>query len=160
MPNFVRLAHIKGDELVEDCALNSNDKPRVIINKFYGKMSKREIANAKSRSAISQKVRRKRQKKLGKVPVAHTVEEIIIPESQHFTIVKDGQEANEGETFYYEDSTTESPYRVILFTTKSNLEILQRHRNWLADGTFEIAPKLMKQLYTIHTVMQYKTDEI
>ncbi len=79
MPNFVRLAHIKGDELVEDCALNSNDKPRVIINKFYGKMSKREIANAKSRSAISQKVRRKRQKKLGKVPVAHTVEEIIIP---------------------------------------------------------------------------------
>ena len=74
MPNFVRLAHIKGDELVEDWLWNSKDKPRVIINKFYGKMSKREI-------------------------------------------------------------------------TKAN-------------GTLEIAPKLMKQLNTIHTVKQYKTDEI
>jgi hypothetical protein len=28
-------------------------------------------------------------------------------------------EANEGETFYYEDSKTESPFRVIVFTTNS-----------------------------------------
>ena len=35
-------------------------------------------------------------------------EEINILESQYFTIVKDGQEANEGETFYYVDSRTES----------------------------------------------------
>jgi hypothetical protein len=160
LPNFVRLAHIKGDELLDVCATNSKDKPRDILNKYYSKMTKREIANAKSRNAASQKIRRQRNKKLGKVPVAHTTEEIVIPESQHFTIVQDGQSANEGETFYYEDSKTESPFRVIVFTTNSNLKILQKHRNWLADGTFDIAPKLMKQLYTIHTVMQYKTKEI
>jgi hypothetical protein len=89
-------------------------------------MTKREIANAKSRSAASQKIRRKRNKKLGKVPVAHTTEETVLPESQHFTILQDGQSANEAETFYYEDTKKESPNRVIVFTTDSNLKILQK----------------------------------
>jgi hypothetical protein len=55
MPNFFRLAHIKGDEILDDCATNSKDKPREILNKYYVKMIKREINKAKSKKAPSKK---------------------------------------------------------------------------------------------------------
>jgi hypothetical protein len=81
---------------------------------------------------------------------------IVIPENQKFTIVREDQNYDEGEPFYYEDSNLESPYRVIVFTTARNLALMEKHNNWYGDGTFNVAPKLMTQLYTIQIIIRQK----
>ena len=40
--------------------------------------------------------------------------------------------------------------RIIVFTTKANLDILQRTVHIYMDGTFKISPTIFFQLYTIH----------
>ncbi len=79
---------------------------------------------------MGQIVRRERKKKLGDEVVANEVGGIAIPENQKFTIVREDQNYDEGEPFYYEDSNLESPYRVILFTTGRNLALMEKHNNW------------------------------
>ncbi len=91
---------------------------------------------------MCQKVRRIRKGLLRQEAVATEVSQIVIPYEQHFTIEREDQQPDEGETFYYEDSQLESKYRVIVFTT--------------GDGTFDVAPKLMKQLYTILIIIADK----
>ena len=47
--------------------------------------------------------------------------------------------------------------RVIVFTTEGNLRLLQSNREWLGDGTFDLAPKrVFKQVYTIHIIYKNK----
>ena len=80
-PNYNRLNHLKGDKLLVEPATNSNDKPRDIVNKVFRLYSKDKIVSSKSRNALKQKINRARKKQLGDVPVATTLEGIVIPES-------------------------------------------------------------------------------
>ena len=41
--------------------------------------------------------------------------------------------------------------RLLIFSTQRNLDILQRSTNWAMDGTFDVAPPLFSQLYSIHS---------
>ena len=43
--------------------------------------------------------------------------------------------------------------RIIIFTTKRNLQLLSTTNFWYADGTFKTVPSLFNQLYTIHGVI-------
>jgi hypothetical protein len=137
-------------------ASGSNDKPRDIVKKCYTGLTEEEIATSKSRSALSQKVRRIRRRKLGDEVVANEVSEIVITVNQRYTIVRDDQEYDEMEPFYFEDTQLETPFRVIIFTTSRNLKLMERHRDWYGDGTFDVAPRLMKQLYTLLIIIQNK----
>lgn len=40
--------------------------------------------------------------------------------------------------------------RCLIFSTRTNLQLLSQSRHWYADGTFKTAPMLFEQLYTIH----------
>lgn len=42
--------------------------------------------------------------------------------------------------------------RILLFTTKSNIEQLKKSSYWIMDGTFKAVPTLFRQLYTIHVI--------
>ena len=42
--------------------------------------------------------------------------------------------------------------RLIIFTTEENLAMLKEIRDWMMDGTFDMAPMVFKQLYTIGLV--------
>lgn len=70
-----------------------------------------------------------------------SLEEIILPEEFSIT------EKNENFLFY--DSGSENN-RIIMFATKENLQFLSRSDGWHIDGTFETAPKLFHQVFTIH----------
>jgi len=54
--------------------------------------------------------------------------------------------------FYWDDSGKNDKNKIIVFTTKRNLELLdlEYHDQWLGDGTFDIAPTFFKQVYSIH----------
>lgn len=67
------------------------------------------------------------------------------------------QKTTRGELFYFDDSGSSHPNRVIMLTTQGNLKILKEHPDWLGDGTFEIAPSFFKQIYTIHIVFKKRS---
>lgn len=74
--------------------------------------------------------------------------DLIIPEIYKFTY--------KNELFLsYGSRNNES--RILIFTTKYNLNILQESDNWLGDGTFKTVPLIFSQLYTIHG---YKSDYV
>ena len=59
--------------------------------------------------------------------------------------------------FYWDDSGPSDETRVIVFTTEYNLRLLQTHRYWLGDGTFDLAPKrIFKQVNTLHILYNNK----
>ena len=70
------------------------------MKKFLLDLNESEIATSRSRSALTQQVRRLGAES-GKEVVATEVSEIVIPVNQHYTIVRDGQSYDEGDTFYY-----------------------------------------------------------
>jgi hypothetical protein len=45
-----------------------------------------------------------------------------------------------------------SDNRILIFSTKFNLNQLSQSEHWYADGTFKVVPKLFWQLYTIHGI--------
>lgn len=50
------------------------------------------------------------------------------------------------------DSGSEEQRILIIFSTRKNLEYMQRCEHWYADGTFKTNPLLFAQMYTIHAV--------
>jgi hypothetical protein len=52
--------------------------------------------------------------------------------------------------FMLHDSREDDSHRIIVFAPEFCLEQLRKHKHWQADGTFKFAPKLFKQVYTIH----------
>ena len=60
------------------------------------------------------------------------------------------------EDFVAHDGKSDKGARVIVFSTNRNLETLSTHPNWIADGTFYVAPKQFYQSYSIHAVIDGK----
>ena len=60
------------------------------------------------------------------------------------------------EQFILFDGKTDRDVRIIAFATNRNLHTLAEHNNWIADGTFYVAPKIFPQSYTIHSVIENK----
>ena len=57
------------------------------------------------------------------------------------------------EPFLLYDSGIDSPARILIFSTETNLKALTTTGHWFADGTFKTAPELFYQIYTIHTLV-------
>jgi hypothetical protein len=57
------------------------------------------------------------------------------------------------EPFLLYDSGIDSPARILIFSTETNLRALTTTGHWFADGTFKTAPELFYQIYTIHALV-------
>ena len=44
---------------------------------------------------------------------------------------------------------TDDKERILIFTTERNLEYLNKNQHWFVDGTFDVAPSVFTQLFTI-----------
>ena len=60
------------------------------------------------------------------------------------------------EPFVLYDGKTDRGVRVIAFSTTRNMKTLAQYPDWIADGTFYVAPKIFPQSYTIHPVVDLK----
>jgi MULE transposase domain len=54
----------------------------------------------------------------------------------------------------YDSGNDLLPGRMLIFATRTGLQLLSRSSEWFSDGTFSTAPVFFEQLYTIH-VVQY-----
>jgi hypothetical protein len=90
--------------------------------------------------------------------------EVSVTNNPVRSIIRDGNKELEclhktylDQMFYWDDSGRDDKTRVIVFTTEGNLRLLQSNREWLGDGTFDLAPKrVFKQVYTIHIIYKNK----
>ena len=62
----------------------------------------------------------------------------------------------DGRRFLLHDSGLDNEERFIMFGTNNNLDILREHRDWYADDTFKVAPRVFSQIYTIHAQVHAK----
>ena len=112
------------------------------------KESEAESANHLPKlDSLKQTIRRARKRSSNLPPEPATVEVLEIPEMFKFT--------NKGERFLLFDSGAVSGYRVIIFGTNANVELLNSSNIWIADGTFKAAPSLFYHLYVIHALKRF-----
>ena len=128
-------------------AIQSNDQPRVLIQKLQSKMSDQCIVSLPKKESIRRLIIRTRN--TGPGYNAQTLAELDIPESLQTT--------EKGKKFYYGDSGKSDKNRVIFFSTDENLKLLSTNNDWYMDGTFDIAPAIFKQVYTIHILFRGTT---
>ncbi|KAL5262662.1 hypothetical protein ACHWQZ_G008159 [Mnemiopsis leidyi] len=79
---------------------------------------------------------------------ATTSEDFILPSTCTST--------RRDEPFVLYDGKTDRGVRVIAFSTTRNMKTLAKYPDWIADGTFYVAPKIFPQSYTIHSVVDSK----
>lgn len=82
----------------------------------------------------------------------------IIPNPRDLSEVKlDDILTEKGEKFLLYDNGSDDQ-RLLIFATKSNLEIMKNCDGIFADGTFKVAPHLFHQLYTVHGMSHFRRE--
>lgn len=52
--------------------------------------------------------------------------------------------------FLLYESGTGNKFKILIFTTTENLDLMKSYDHWFCDGTFSVTPTLFSQVYTIH----------
>ncbi|CAG8855267.1 31189_t:CDS:2, partial [Gigaspora margarita] len=108
---------------IKELAKETNDQPAQVIQNTIISISEEIYPYVPSQNAL------------------RNLDDIDIPNSLCLTL--------NGENFLVRDSIIGED-RIILFTTKANIQHLSRALYWIMDGTFKTVPTIFHQLYTIH----------
>ncbi|RNA35807.1 hypothetical protein BpHYR1_001897 [Brachionus plicatilis] len=125
-----------------------DNPPRALIRESQQEITDELLSFLGKKEAITKMIIRERNKNLGVDKninyFAKCIEDLVVPQSLHYT--------KKDQLFYFDDSglKKKDKSRVIIFTTESNLKLLNSYSQWYADGTFDISPSFFTQIYTIH----------
>lgn len=123
-------------------AVTTSENPSTIIANAIANVSQATKCALPNESLLK-KIRRKRKVEGILSLVPSTRQELVIPES--FNKLEDGRQF----LLFYSGFEEK---RVIVFSTASNLDFLDKSSKWHMDGTFSAAPFLFSQLFTLHAV--------
>ena len=147
-PDTITFSKLEKRRKLKAKASASDEPPRKIIASLVNEITDREAtANYPTADADRQVIHRIKNKlKPTYPPTPTTLSDIELPDflMQTFAAI-DGT----GELFLLHDSGAIDKTRFFLFATQRNLDLLSG-AHWFADGTFDIAPPLFLQVYTIH----------
>ncbi|XP_043473262.1 uncharacterized protein LOC122505604 [Leptopilina heterotoma] len=128
--------------------------PAQILRSEFPQLSEGVISQLPDRENIKKAMRRRRQANLPPNPT--TLEQLQeIPDRYRKTIV--------GETFLIYDSIESSEdrdSRVLVFSTRRNLELLFQSSTWFLDGTFKVSPNIFTQVFTILGMVKENVGDI
>ncbi|CAF0959597.1 unnamed protein product [Brachionus calyciflorus] len=128
------------------CAMSvPNVAPRQIFTSLVGCITSPDtIAALPSYDAERQVINRTKKSIRPDYPSQpETLKDIIIPDFLTLNLLN--------EPFLLHDSGVDDPDGYLIFASMSYLKLLENN-DVFADGTFDIAPKLFKQVYTIHAL--------
>ncbi|XP_031350480.1 uncharacterized protein LOC116176146 [Photinus pyralis] len=126
---------------IKDTARNTRDSPHVIVSDASVGVSLAIAGRLPSVDCMKKTIRNVRAKENpGPVLPLHR-RDIVFPELYTLT--------ENQEIFLMFDSGPQDD-RILIFSTRRNLQLLARSSHWYADGTFKVSPPLFAQLYTIH----------
>ena len=130
-------------------ARERTDHPAQIIQNNIINSSDEIYPYMPSKNALNMKIKRARRADMP--PEPQNLNEINIPNSLHYTL--------NGELFLVKDFEIDSE-RILLFTTRRNIQHLSRSLFWLMDGTFKTVPTIFVS-YTpfMHLLAQMKIQE-
>ena len=121
-------------------AQETRDRPVQIIQNNIVNLSEKITPYMPSQNALRMRIKHIRRAEMP--PEPQNINEIDIPTSLKTTL--------NGNLFLIKDLIVDQD-RILLFTTKSNIEYLSQALFWVMDGTFKTVPTVFSQLYTIHT---------
>ncbi|XP_072377879.1 uncharacterized protein [Diabrotica undecimpunctata] len=114
-----------------------------VVSEISQGLSLAATAQLPSVSSLKKTVQRVRNELEGTPANPRNLEELVLPEEYKTT--------TGGELFLLFDSGPEEE-RILLFSTQRYLRFMEQCDHWYADGTFNSAPPLFSQIYTIHGV--------
>jgi hypothetical protein len=120
-------------------ANETREKPVQIIQNNMINISKEICPYMPSRDALRKRITRVRKAEIP--PEPQSIAEVNIPESLRITL--------NGEPFLVKDHIIDQE-RILIFTTKNNIQHLSQATFWIMDGTFKTVPTIFCQLYSIH----------
>ncbi|CAB4416827.1 unnamed protein product [Rhizophagus irregularis] len=124
---------------IKNQAQESSSNPAQIIQNNVTRTSEEIFPYLPTQEALRMRI--KRVRKANTPPEPQSLEQINIPNSFCYTF-------NE-ELFLVKNIEIRSE-RILLFTTKANVQHLSQSPFWIMDGTFKTVPRIFYQLYTIH----------
>ena len=128
----------KAKEEAKTLAETSTAKPQAIMAQVQKNMSAEALVQMPSIATVSRQIQLARKcETQPKVP--KTLDELDLPE-----------DANTGENVVVYDSGKSDKNRLIILSTKNNMDFLATCPYIHVDGTFDSCPTLFYQIYTIH----------
>ncbi|RNA00261.1 MULE and FLYWCH domain containing, partial [Brachionus plicatilis] len=140
-----KLKNIERRRKIKHKVENSDERPRKILNDLHDEdLNEEEITSAPSTMADKLFINRiKKSIQPNFPPMPSNLSEITFPDFLKIT--------KKEEQFLFYDSGVNDPNRFFIFTTQSNLRNLE-NAHIFVDGTFDIAPHLFNQIYSIHAL--------
>ena len=139
LPDQDKLQVLKHKKYCKVQSEKSMDKPRRIIRDANIELNPEAFLSVNSDQTMKKFINRNRNRKFNaKNPSSLT--DIVIPEQLKYTLKSESR-------FFYGDSNDEN--RILIFTTKQNINILNEAEGWLVDGTFDQSPLIFRRLFTI-----------
>lgn len=126
-------------------ALDTEETPQQIISTAVANVTESAAAQLPPIRHIKRGIRRYKNNAGHALPIPPTPQTMVIPEKYKVT--------NSDEPFLLYDSGIDSPNRMLIFSTETNLRALTTTGHWFADGTFKVAPELFYQVFTIHALV-------
>ena len=128
---------------VKSNAKETRDSPQYVVSTAASLLSESAAQSLPAISPIKRHFHNVRQRENAGLANPIHRREIILTNEQTKT--------NKGERFLLCDS---GPYddRILIFSTRNNLSLLENSEHLQVDGTFKTVPQLFEQLFTVHAV--------
>ena len=118
----------------------SNDPPRLLQTQAVAGLSKEAALLMPAPVNLTKRIHRARPKNA-----------VASSSSTTDTLVVNSVLTHGHQDFLWADSGQESD-RVLIFSTRDNIDRLAKSDLWYADGIFDASPYMLSQLYTIHII--------
>lgn len=126
---------------IKENAKSTRDTPQFIISTASENVGQAVAARLPAVSSIKKTIRNIRASENLGPAVPNRRQDIQFP--PEFTITANGEDL-----LLYDKGQVED--RIIIFSTRRNLRLLESSAHWYTDGTFKTTPLLFGQLYTVH----------
>lgn len=146
-PNAAVIERAKTRAEMKRRAVDTGEAVSVICAEAEAGMSRASRAEMPRATDTARNVRRHRQNANGLPAQPQSAEEVVLSDMDKKTIARPGSPA---ENFLIYDSKDDAGPRILIFGSEWGIWNLVHSAHWGADGTFDVAPRIFTQLYTIH----------
>lgn len=132
---------------MKERAKSTQENPQQIVASTVQQVHANILAILPRKDSLKRTIRGVRNQN-GVPALPLNIVDLVIPDEYKQIIVND-----KAQQFLFYDSENELLQgRMLIFSTRQNLQLLSQSKDWYADGTFKTSPPLFQQLYTIHVV--------
>lgn len=141
VPNFGRIKAMETKDRIKKRVLEQpNILPATITQAEVGRVDSETLLELPKEASMKKMAQRTRMETLPKLPLTlGDLEEV--PQAYRNL---------QGEKWLLFDNGSDSSHRILVFGLQSTIRQMSTSSMWFGDGTFKSAPRLVRQLYTLH----------